>query len=183
MEDATSDPDSLERLESREIIFWLKLQPWNSWQSYVHLYFYCAGGDQTTGPCHGQGVTGETSNACGRWQGVFETPYFIKDRDKGSSGYMPPISQKPNWEPGSCWAGCCPEDITPAMGFFREQRADCICSVSRKPMDNVSIRHGCVAIPPHVLAALFHSLRWDCPFSSCPRAFWGLILWSNIRLP
>lgn len=137
----------------------------------MHLCFYCAGGDQTTGPWHGQDVSGEASNACCRWQGVFETPHFVEDRDKGSYGYMSPISQKRNQEPGSCWAGSCPEDITPAMGFLRDQSADCIHSVSRNPTANVSICCGGVAIPPHFLADLYYSLRWDSPFSSCPGAF------------
>lgn len=95
---------------------------------------------------------------------------------------MSPVSQKPNCEPGSCWAGCCPGDKTPAMGFCREQRAECIPFVSRKPMANVPISLGGVAIPPHFLPALQCSLRCDSPFSSCPRASWGLILWSNISV-
>ena len=65
---------------------------------------------------------------------------------------MSPTSQKPSWEPGSCWAGCWPGDITPATGFCREQWADCIHSVSSKPMTNVSMCHGGVVTPPHFLA-------------------------------
>lgn len=65
----------------------------------------------------------------------------------------------------------------PCYGFLLG--AESIHSVSRKPMVNVSLYCRWVAIP-HLLEALYHSLSCDSPFSSYPRDFWGLILWSSI---
>lgn len=109
------------------------------------------GENQTSGLCQGQDVREEDSR---KPILVFQISHFIEERDKESSGYVSPVSQKCNWEPVSCWAGCCPEDRT-LCGFL--QRAESISSVSGQPVTNVSVCCGCAAIPPHLLETLYHS--------------------------
>lgn len=137
------------------------------------------GEDQTSGLHHGQDVREETSKKPAL--SLSNISFHRRQKKIKIKGYVPPVSQKCSREPGSCWAGCCSEDRTPSMGFCWDLES--IHSVSRKPMAYVSLCCGWVAIPPHLLEALYHSLSFNCPFSSYPRDFWGLILWSSIRLP